>query len=85
MSFAFKPPGGDAWIEISEAGTLLPGGGENGETVRLSQAFVMSLSLGQRLARGFLEVTETEAPEGAVGWTIGDVDGLPVRVWTLPE
>lgn len=84
MSFAFKPPGGE-WIEISEAGTLLPGGGESGEDVRLSQAFVLSLSAPQRLARGFYEVGETAAPEGAIGWTIGDDDGLPVRVWTVPE
>jgi hypothetical protein len=84
MSFAFKPPGG-AWIEISEAGTLLPGGGENGEDVRLSQAFVLSLGTPQRLARGFYEVGETEAPDGAIGWTIEDADGLPVRAWILPE
>lgn len=82
MSYAFKPAGGD-WIEIGEAGTLLPGGGENGEDVRLSHAFVGSLTLAQRLARGFAEVGETPQPENAIGWTIGDVDGLPVRVWTV--
>lgn len=84
MSFAFKPPGGD-WIEISEAGTLLPGGGESGEDVRLSHAFALSLSTPQRLSRGFYEVIESDMPEGAIGWTIGDADGLPERVWTLPE
>ena len=84
MSFAFKPPGGD-WIEISEAGTLLPGGGETGEDVRLSHAFVLSLSPVQRLARGFYEVGETVPPDGWVGWTIADVDGLPVRAWQVAE
>lgn len=85
MSFAFKTAAG-VWIEIEQAGSLLPGGGEQGEDVRLSDAFVMSLPEDTRAERGFIEVVETEAPEGWIGWTIEDVEGAPTRAWqTLPE
>lgn len=84
MSFAFKPSGGQ-WIEIEECGTLLPGGGENGEDVVVSHAFVASLPLPVRAVRGLAAVSEPPRPPEAIGWTIGEVDGLPVRVWTLPE
>lgn len=83
MSFAFKPQGGD-WIEISEAGTMLPGGGEFGEDVVVSHAFVASLSPETRAARGLVEVAETAPPENVLGWTVEDVDGVPTRIWTVP-
>lgn len=83
MSFAYKPAGAD-WIEISEAGTLLPGGGEFGEDVVASHAFVASLPPETRAVRGLIEVAETEPPEGWIGWTIEDVDGVPTRIWTVP-
>lgn len=83
MSFAFKPQGG-VWIEISEAGTMLPGGGEFGEDVVVSHAFVASLPPETRELRGLAEVAETEVPEGWIGWTVDDVDGVPTRVWTVP-
>lgn len=85
MSFAFEIADG-AWIEIDQVGTVLPGGGELGEDVRVSQAFVVSLPPDTRAARGFVEVVETEAPEGWIGWTVEDVGGLPTRVYqTAPE
>lgn len=83
MSFAYKPADAE-WIEISEAGSLLPGGGEFGEDVVVSHAFIASLSPETQAARGFLEVAETEPPEGWTGWMIEDVDGVPTRTWTVP-
>jgi hypothetical protein len=83
MSYAFKPADAD-WIEISEAGSLLPGGGEMGEDVVISHAFVESLASENRVSRGFVEVAETEAPEVWTGWTIEDVDGVPTRAWQVP-
>lgn len=84
MSFAFKTAD-DVWIEISQAGTVLPGGGESGEDVRLSDAFVVSLPEETRAARGFVEVVETDPPEGWTGWTIEDVEGAPTRAWQTAE
>lgn len=83
MNYAFKPVDGD-WILISQSGTMLPGAGELGEDVVMSHAFVASLPTETRETRGFLEVVETEPPEGAVDWTIADVDGLPTQAWTVP-
>jgi hypothetical protein len=85
-AFAFKPVDG-AWIEITDAGVRLPGGGEGGEDVVMSRAFVESLPEGARLARGFLAVIETPLPEEGVviGQTIEDVDGVPTRTWVLED
>lgn len=84
MSHAFKPTGG-VWIEIGQSGTRLTGAGESGEDVVVSDAFVASLPSEVRTARGFVEVVETEQPEGAIGWTIEDVDGAPTRSWIVEE
>lgn len=83
MRFAFETAP-EAWLEISEAGTLVPGGGEHGEDVILSHAFLESLPVEVRALRGFIEITETEAPEGWIGWSIQGVDGAPTRVWEVP-
>jgi hypothetical protein len=84
MSFAFKPADAD-WIEIGENGTELPGGGEFGESVVMSHAFVTSLPTETRAARGFVEVVESERPEGAIGQGVEDVDGVPTRLWIISE
>jgi hypothetical protein len=86
MSFAFKPLGGE-WVEIEQGGTRLQGGGEDGEDVIVSHAFVESLPFEMRDDRGFIEVAEVAQPEGeiVVGWTVQDVDGVPTRVWTIQE
>lgn len=83
MSYAFSV-GPAAWLEISQVGTRVPGGGEYGEDVVISHAFVESLTPDVRTARGFVEVAEAEAPEGWIGWTVEDVEGVPTRAWTVP-
>lgn len=86
-SFAFKPADAD-WIEIGEAGTRLPGAGEFGEDVVMSHAFVLSLPEEARAVRGFVPVVIPDPPEGktVIGWTTGDVDGVPTRIWQIePE
>lgn len=80
MKFAFEVSPAE-WVEISEAGTLLVNGGEDGEPVRLSHAFVASLSEPERAARNFIEIAEPDPPEGWIGWTIGDVEGVPTVIW----
>lgn len=84
MKFAFKPVDAD-WIEISADGVILPGGGESGEDVRLSRAFVESLPPETRVERGFIEVDEPAPPEHWIGWTIGDVDGVPTVIWQTED
>lgn len=86
MTYAFKPAGGD-WIEIVATGALLPGAGEFGEDIVMSDAFAQSLSSAARAARGFVAVVETDPPEEGVvtGSRIEDVAGVPTRAWTVAE
>lgn len=83
-SYAYKPADAE-WIEIGQTGTALPGAGEFGEDVVMSHAFVESLPTGLRTERGFVEVVESERPDGAIGQGVEDVDGVPTRVWIISE
>lgn len=78
--FAFSPEPGE-WIEIRGRGTLLPGGGEGGEPVIVSDGFVRSLKPEVRASRGFVEIADSTPPGNAIGYEIADVDGNPTRVW----